>query len=169
MLQALDVSGERVGTSFVVAALVGIGVGVVLGFDFPPGLAALGDAVARPYRPGDADRAARGRRSAALVGHPRLPGRHPRRDQARPSAASWSRRSRRHHRLDRRDASGQVGAALGVLVALITWPILAGLDVARAGIDTEALGNKFKPDETINLTKETIEWVRARTPLVPKS
>ena len=39
----------------------------------------------------------------------------------------------------------------------------------RTGVDGEALKKKFTPDETIGLTKETIEWVRARMPLVPKS
>ena len=63
-----------------------------------------------------------------------------------------------------------MGAALGVLVVLITWPILAGLDLARTGVDGDALKRKkFTPQQTIDLTKETIEWVRARTPLVPKS
>lgn len=61
------------------------------------------------------------------------------------------------------------GAAIGVLVALIAWPVLAGRDVMRSGVDGEAIMNRFKPTETINLTKETIEWVRARTPLAPKS
>jgi len=64
---------------------------------------------------------------------------------------------------------GTVGAALGVLVTLIAWPVLAGRDVIRTGIDGEAIKKKFMPDATIELTKETIEWVRARTPLVPKS
>jgi len=63
----------------------------------------------------------------------------------------------------------QAGAALGVLVALIVWPALMGLGVARTGIDTEGLKNRFMPDETIDETKETIEWVRARLPLAPKS
>jgi len=62
-----------------------------------------------------------------------------------------------------------VGAALGVLAALVTWPILAGRDLARTGIDGDAIAKKFTPEQTIELTKETIEWVRARTPLVPKS
>jgi hypothetical protein len=62
-----------------------------------------------------------------------------------------------------------IGAAIGVLVALVTWPILAGSDLMRTGVDGEAIMKKFTPDETIGLTKETIEWVRARMPLVPKS
>ena len=61
------------------------------------------------------------------------------------------------------------GAATGVLVALIVWPALAARDVMRTGVDGEAIMKKFTPDETIGLTKETIEWVRARMPLVPRS
>jgi hypothetical protein len=63
----------------------------------------------------------------------------------------------------------QVAAALGTLVALVVWPILAGVGVARGGIDGDALKAKFTPDATIAETKETIEWVRARVPLAPKS
>lgn len=65
--------------------------------------------------------------------------------------------------------SPQVGAALGVLAGLIAWPILSGLGVARAGIDGDALKAKFIPDQSIQQVKETIEWVRARVPLAPKS
>ena len=67
------------------------------------------------------------------------------------------------------NVAGQVAAALGVLVGLIAWPIAAGIGVARGGIDGEALKARFIPDQTIATTKETIEWVRERTPLGPKS
>ena len=63
----------------------------------------------------------------------------------------------------------RVAAALGTLLALIVWPVLAGVGVARRGIDGDALKAKFTPDATIDETKETIEWVRARLPLAPKS
>ncbi|HEV8490571.1 MAG TPA: hypothetical protein VGQ58_12375 [Candidatus Limnocylindrales bacterium] len=63
----------------------------------------------------------------------------------------------------------QVGAAIGVTVALIAWPVLMGIGVARAGVDTEALMDRFYPRATIETTKETIEWVRKRTPLGPAS
>ena len=173
LLAALDVSGKRIGTSFVIGALVGIGVGVVLGLDvLHQGWRALGDAIATTAIADEATRTPvvavvalalvagilgflggiRGGIKPALGGFlvAAIAG----------AIIGW---------ITATPVSGQVGAALGVLVALIAWPILAGLDVARGGIDTEALGNKFKPEETINLTKETIEWVRARTPLVPKS
>lgn len=63
----------------------------------------------------------------------------------------------------------RVGAAIGVTVALITWPVLMGIGVARTGIDTDALKARFYPQATIDTTKETIEWVRKRTPLGPAS
>ncbi|MEA2673588.1 MAG: hypothetical protein QOI92_780, partial [Chloroflexota bacterium] len=62
-----------------------------------------------------------------------------------------------------------VGAAVGVLAGLIAWPLVAGRDLIRTGVDGDAIAKKFIPEQTIELTKETIEWVRARTPLVPKS
>jgi hypothetical protein len=65
--------------------------------------------------------------------------------------------------------SPQVGAALGVLAGLLAWPILSGVGVARSGIDGDALKAKFMPDQSIEQAKETIEWVRARVPLAPKS
>jgi hypothetical protein len=62
-----------------------------------------------------------------------------------------------------------VGAALGVLFGLVAWPLVAGRDLARKGIDGDAIKSRFIPSQTMELTKETIEWVRARMPLVPKS
>ena len=61
------------------------------------------------------------------------------------------------------------GAALGVALGLGTWAALAGLALARKGIDGEAMKARFWPSQTIETTKETIEWVRERTPLGPRS
>jgi len=171
VLLALDVKGDRLGTSFLVAALVGGVVGVVLGLDLTHrGWTALGDSVASYYDPatrtvllaigasaavgailGLLNRMAGGVGDAvggivigailgALVGGLTVIGMSP-----------------------------TVGAALGVLTALIVWPALSARDVLRTGVDGEAIMKKFTPDETIGLTKETIEWVRARMPLVPRS
>jgi hypothetical protein len=63
----------------------------------------------------------------------------------------------------------RLGTALGLFVFLVTWPAVAGYGVARRGIDTEALRSRFYPTQTIETTKETIEWVRERTPLGRKS
>ncbi|HXG25442.1 MAG TPA: phage holin family protein [Candidatus Binatia bacterium] len=175
ILAALDVSGRRIGASFGIAAVIGIAVGLLLGFDIlHQGWRALGDAVAQPVVADEGWRTAltamvvvgliagvlglvgalRGGSGAsgaiaAFVGLAILG-----------ALLGW---------ITSITISAQVGAALGVLVALIAWPVLAGRDVMGQGIDGEALKDKFMPNETINLTKETIEWVRARTPLVPKS
>ena len=63
----------------------------------------------------------------------------------------------------------RVGSAFGVLVALLAWVGLMATRIARTGIDGEALKDRFIPDQTIETTKETIEWVRERTPLGRKS
>ena len=63
----------------------------------------------------------------------------------------------------------QVGSALGVTIALLLWPILMGVLIARRGIDGDELKSRFWPDVTIETTKETIQWVRERTQRGPKS
>jgi Putative Actinobacterial Holin-X, holin superfamily III len=61
----------------------------------------------------------------------------------------------------------QVAAALGIAIGLGVWIVLAAL--AARGISMDELKDRFYPDETIDTTKETIEWVRERTPLGRKS
>jgi hypothetical protein len=63
----------------------------------------------------------------------------------------------------------RAGAGLGVFTFLMLWPILHGLRVQRLGIDAEALKERFYPSTTIDTTKESIEWAKARLPLGPKS
>ena len=65
--------------------------------------------------------------------------------------------------------SWQVAIALGIVVALGIWVALCILEAARGGVDFEAWGRKFYPSQSIESAKETIEWVRERTPLGPKS
>lgn len=66
-------------------------------------------------------------------------------------------------------AGPQISAALGLTTLYLAWPILMGLGIARIGVDTDALKARFYPTQTIETTKETIEWVRERTPLGRKS
>ena len=47
--------------------------------------------------------------------------------------------------------------------------VLAAREVAFRGIDTDDLKSRYWPQETIDTTKETIEWVREQAPLGPKS
>ena len=63
----------------------------------------------------------------------------------------------------------RVGAAMGVTIGLIAWPALMAADFAARGIDVDALKDRFVPRQTIGMTKETIEWARARMPLSRKS
>jgi hypothetical protein len=63
----------------------------------------------------------------------------------------------------------QAGAAAGIAIGLIVWPALFAASVMRRGIDMDAMKKKFYPDETIETTRETIEWVRKQTPLGRKS
>jgi hypothetical protein len=61
--------------------------------------------------------------------------------------------------------SWEVAAAFGVLVGFVVWPVLDGLAILRQGIDPDAFKKRFWPEQTIETTKETIEWVREQTPL----
>ena len=171
VLLALDVSSRRLGTSLGLSVVVGAVVGVVFALDLTHrGWTTLGDAVAAAYDPstrtvllaigasaavgamlGLLNRMAGGVSDAiagilvgavlgAIIGGVTVISLPP-----------------------------TVGAAIGVLVALVLWPILAARDLMQTGVDGEAIMKKFTPDETIGLTKETIEWVRARMPLAPKS
>jgi hypothetical protein len=171
MLLALDVKGARLGTSLLIAAVVGVAIGFVLGFDLPHrGWQALGEAVAPTINATDRTvnlavgvsaavlgllgfvLGIRGGLKSAIIGLIAL--------AIVGALIGW---------LTSAAVALQVGAALGVLVALILWPVLAGADLIRSGVDGEAIKKRFTPTETIELTKETIEWVRARTPLAPKS
>ncbi len=63
----------------------------------------------------------------------------------------------------------RVAAAVGVAALLLFWPIVAAVFVFRHGIDIAKLRKRFVPDQTIETTKETIEWVREQMPLGRKS
>lgn len=58
----------------------------------------------------------------------------------------------------------QVGAGIGITLGYLTWAGLMALDVYRTGIDVEDLKARFTPDVTIATSKETLEWLKQRTP-----
>jgi len=171
VLLALDVRGARLGSSLLVALVVGVVVGVVFGLDLTHrGWTALGDYVASYYDPSSRTvLLALG--SSAGVGA--VLGLLARMREGVGSAIGGlivgAVLGVVLGALTVISMPATIGAALGVLVALVTWPILAARDVMQTGVDGEAIMKKFTPDETIGLTKETIEWVRARMPLAPKS
>lgn len=59
----------------------------------------------------------------------------------------------------------RVGAAIGVAAGLIAWSGLMATSLAGGGFDTDKLKDRFWPSRTIEVTKETIEWARERMPL----
>lgn len=63
----------------------------------------------------------------------------------------------------------RVAGAIGLAFLLLIWPVTAAVMLFRQGIDTQKLRERFVPDQTIETTKETIEWVRAQMPLGRKS
>ncbi|HEX8959762.1 MAG TPA: hypothetical protein VF770_08060 [Solirubrobacterales bacterium] len=67
------------------------------------------------------------------------------------------------------DFGWRVGAALGIAVALAAYMGVRGARVASQGVDTETIKLRFWPQQTIDTTRETIEWAKSRNPLAPKS
>jgi uncharacterized membrane protein YqjE len=62
-----------------------------------------------------------------------------------------------------------VVGAVAVAVWLLVVPIATAYFVFSHGIDVEKLKKRFLPQQTIDTTKETIEWVREQMPLGRKS
>jgi hypothetical protein len=62
----------------------------------------------------------------------------------------------------------QVGAALGVLAGLVVIAAAAAAALARQGVDEDALKARFYPTQTIEMTKETVEWLQQQNPLGPQ-
>ncbi|MEO5884284.1 MAG: hypothetical protein ABIQ58_02035 [Candidatus Limnocylindrales bacterium] len=58
----------------------------------------------------------------------------------------------------------KVGIALGAATGYAAWTALMAADAARKGIDTDALKARFFPTQTIETSKETLEWLRRRMP-----
>jgi hypothetical protein len=171
LLLALGVRGARLGSSLGIAAVIGIVVGLVLGLDLAHrGWTSLGESIAptldastRPLIVAVVTLALVGGVLGIIGGFRRGSG------ASIGGLIGGAVLGALVGLVSSVAIPGTVGAALGVWVALIAWPVLAGRDVLRTGIDGDAIRQRFMPDQTIELTKETIEWVRARTPLAPKS
>ena len=171
VLLAVGVSGRRLGSSLGVAVVLGVAVGLVLGFDLTHrGWTAFGESVAPSLDAANRPLIVAVATLALVLGLLGLVG-GVRRGSGRAIGGliGGAVLGILLGLLTSTTIPGTVGAALGVWVALIAWPVLAGRSVMRTGIDGEALKQRFIPDQTIELTKETIEWVRARMPLAPKS
>jgi hypothetical protein len=171
LLLALDQKASKLGSSLLIAVIVGVGLGVLFGFDLTHrGWTSLGDSLASGFDPNTRAVLLAVGTSAGILG---LFGLATGLSHGFANAVArllvWAVIGIFVGLLTVVSIPAQVGAALGVLATLIAWPIIAARDLLAAGIDSDALTARFIPQQTIDLTKETIEWVRARTPLVPKS
>lgn len=63
----------------------------------------------------------------------------------------------------------RVGFALGVTAFWVLFAVLMGLRVQRQGIDIDALKARFIPRVTIDTAKESLEWAKDRVPTGPQS
>jgi hypothetical protein len=57
-----------------------------------------------------------------------------------------------------------VAIGIGLTVAYTTWIALMGIDIARTGIDMDAMKARFYPTQTIETSKETLAWLQSRMP-----
>jgi hypothetical protein len=171
LLLALDLKTARLTSSLLVALIVGVGVGLLLGLDLTHrGWTALGDSVAAAYNPDTrAVLLAAGVSAGVLALLGFAGGIRDGFGHAVGRLLVWGIIGLLVGLFTVLSIPPTVGAAVGVLAGLIAWPVVAGRDLLRTGVDGDALAKKFIPEQTIELTKETIEWVRARMPLVPKS
>jgi hypothetical protein len=62
------------------------------------------------------------------------------------------------------DFGPQVGVGIGATIGWASWIALMGIDLARTGVDVEALKARFYPTQTIETSKETLEWLQSRMP-----
>ena len=67
------------------------------------------------------------------------------------------------------DFGWRVGAALGLAAAFAAYMGVRAARVTAKGVDFEIIKLRFWPQQTIDTTRETIEWAKARNPLGPKS
>jgi hypothetical protein len=67
------------------------------------------------------------------------------------------------------DYGPRIGAAIAVATFLAAWVALELLTFREQGINADELKRRFWPQQTIDTTKESIEWAKARLPLGPKS
>jgi hypothetical protein len=63
----------------------------------------------------------------------------------------------------------QAAVALGLLTWLLVFALLVAVDLYRSGVDAEAIKSRFYPAQTIESTKETLEWLQRQSPMGPGS
>ena len=166
-LAAVGVSGARIGRAFVVGVLVAIGVGLLLTLALPNRLyTTIGESALPGVEPGvrplvvaaaiwavigllggliGALRAdGWGGRVGALIGGVAL--------GALVGAVTSV------------DTGPQVGIGIGIAAGYLAWIGVMAADIARTGIDMDALKARFYPTQTIETSKETLAWLQSKMP-----
>jgi hypothetical protein len=168
VLFALGVSGRRIGGALLVSIVVGLIVGVTFGLDLPnQAYRAIGEALGLAVDPGALPLAV-GAGFGILVGllfgaivAVRMNGSTGGRIGVVIGFAVVGLALGAFTAID---FGPRVGAGIGIAVAYALWMVLMSMDVARTGIDVEALKLRFYPTQTIDTSKETLEWLQKRMP-----
>ena len=160
-------AGARRGTGGdAVSGLIG---GAVLGGDLRGADRRRGAARRERGLPADGRRAARDRwRGRARRARPGRPWRR-RGERGRRGVPRGLRARRRGRAFSAITFAWHVAIAIGIALFLGLAIALMLADVASRGIDTEALKQRFYPQASIDMGKETIEWAKARMPRGPRS
>jgi hypothetical protein len=58
----------------------------------------------------------------------------------------------------------QVGVAIGITTGYLVWILAMAADIARTGVDVDALMARFYPTQTIETSKETLAWLQSKMP-----
>ena len=58
----------------------------------------------------------------------------------------------------------QIGVGIGITIGYLAWIAAMAIDIYRTGVDVEALKARFTPTQTIDTSKETLEWLKSRMP-----
>lgn len=165
IVAAVGVSARRIGQAIGVAVIAGLIVGVVLALDLPNrAYVAIGDAAASGIEPGVRPLVV-GLVVGAIIGLVlAIAGAARTRASVGGAAIGGAVAGLIVGGLSAITFGPQAGAGVGLAVAELTWMGLLGIDVARHGVDVETLKARFYPTQTIETSKETLEWLQKRMP-----
>ena len=166
-LAAVGMSGGRIGRAFLVGVAVAVGIALLLTLALPNRLyTSIGESVlpavepgVRPLVVGAAIWAVIGL-IGGLVGALRVDGWGGRIGALLGGAAAGVLVGA----ITAIDTGPQVGIGIGIAAGYLTWISLMIADMARTGVDVEALKARFLPTQTIETSKETLAWLQSKMP-----
>jgi hypothetical protein len=167
VLAAVGVSGRRLGGALVVGILVGVLVAIVFGLSIPnQAYTAIGDAAVTTIEPGVRPLVV-GAVIWGVVGV--LIGIGLAVKATTIAARFWSiigatALMTLFGAFTAIHFAPQAGVGIGIAAGYATWIVLMLIDISRTGVDVEALQARFTPTQTIETSKETLEWLQKRMP-----